>query len=340
MSLYTLNIISSAREENKVLKAKVEELKKEVQDLKLSNAMLQAEVDIFRQESAGLPSFSKLALGGKQTNEKMDDSETAVAVADFVASGNGDYPRDPVVSLPNLHGLANPLCCTLDSTDSVLIVGAANSTVTVTNWGCALAPSPNAIQDTVSSAFTVSCPAPVIGVQASQCVGGGGVDDSIIAAGCMDGSVCFIGFDRTGAWPLNVHADAGTSIKYTKYVKAMAWSPSSNVLVTASADGTVNVSKVSLVRPSGDNNDDDMMDDEDSTTTNREITIESVKSLHLKGAIEALCFVDDDTFCLYERDTCHLAYFDLKEDCKMTTYSLNGGKQSTLSIIFICFQSF
>jgi WD40 repeat protein len=293
-------------------------LKKEVQELKLSNAVLTAEVEMYRKDAA-LPSFSKMALGGNQTASKDMMEESKSAPMEFVASGNGTYPRDPAVSLPNLHGPANPLCCTLDSSDSILVVGGANSSVTITNWGCALAPSATAIHDTVSSAHTVSCPAPVICVKA--CSG----TDKIIAAGCMDGSVCFIGFDRSGAWPLKTNA--GTTIKYSKYVKAMAWSPSSNVLVTASADGTVQISKVSL------QSDNDMMDDDDDTNS-RQITIEIIKSLHLKGAIETLCFVDDDTFCLYQRDTCYLSYFDLKEDCALTTYSLNGGKKR--SIYHLC----
>ena len=113
---------------------------------------------------------------------------------------------------------------------------------------------------------------------------------------------------------------AQSGIKYTKYIKSLAFSQQ-GLLASASADGTVQVSKINV--PNKDDTDDDTMMDED---TNASI-VEQVKSLHLSGAVECVCFVNEgNTLCLYERDTSYLAYFDMKDDFKITQYSLNGGK--------------
>lgn len=294
----------SAREENKVLKAKVDELKEKVKELTLNNAQLLAEVEMYRKEAA-LPSFSNLALGSTQpvaADEKANH---------FISSGNGVYPSDPAVTLPNVHDVANPLCCSLNKNDTVLGVGGADSYVSIMAWGSALAPGEQASIDTVNKAARVKCTAPVITIAFSS-------KDDIVAAGCMDGSVHLIQYKmnmgRVEAWLMQ------SGIKYTKYIKSLAFSQQ-GLLASASADGTVQVSKINV--PNKDDSDDDTMMDED---TNASI-VEQVKSLHLSGAVECVCFVNDgNTLCLYERDTSYLAYFDMKDDFKMTQFSLNGGK--------------
>ena len=293
------------------MRAKVQELTEKVKVLTLDNATLKAEVEIYRKEAA-LPSFSKLALG--QSDEAMT-SPTTGAADDFISSGNEIYPTDPVVSLPNINGASNPLCCALNRSDNILASGGADGSLTLTAWGSALAPTPDAATTTVNKAAKIQCSAPVI------CVSFCNTHD-IICAGCMDGSVNFIGYDFIGG---KVHAwlmkNTGEEVvKYTKYVKALSWAQSSPILASSSADGTALLSKIHLV------NEDDLMDGDDNEMRN-DVKIEKMKSFHFSGAVESLCFVDGDkSFCLFERDTSYLTYFDLTDEYKMTKYSLNGCK--------------
>mmetsp|Transcript_24625 Transcript_24625/g.28176 ORF Transcript_24625/g.28176 Transcript_24625/m.28176 type:complete len:451 (+) Transcript_24625:169-1521(+) len=305
----------SAREENKVLRAKVDELTMKVKELNLDNATLKAEVEIYRKE-AGLPNFSKLALGKTPSSDDSMNSPSKGLGEEFISSGNGIYPTNPEVSLPNINGFSNPLCCALNRSDTLLASGGADSFVSVVAWGSALAPNPNAATDAVSNAAKVRCPAPVICLDFCK-------DCDIISAGCMDGSVKLIGYSYVGgkihAWPLNIVN--GEGIKYTKYVKAVAWSESSSIIASSSADGTAQLSKISLIT------DDEVMggnhDFENSFQQN--VKIEKLKSFHFIGAVEALCFVNKGrSLCLYERDTSYLTYFDLNDEYKMTKYSLNG----------------
>lgn len=311
--------LTSARAENKVLKARVDELTIKVTALTLDNATLKAEVDMYRKEAA-LPSFSKLALGQNASDDAMS-SPKANEAEEFISSGDGVYPTDPVVSLPNINGMANPLCCALNKSDNILASGGADGFVTLTAWGSALAPTPDAATNAVSKAARVQCSAPVIAV--SFCT-----THDILAVGCMDGSVTFIQFSFVSgiinAWPLK---NAGEeNIKYKKYVKSIAWSQSSPVLASASADGTVTLSKVSLFdEDEAMEGDDDDNDDVNDKGGNKGVKIEKLKSFHFTGAVETLCFVKDGTsLCLYERDTSFLTYLDLNDEYKLTKFSLNG----------------
>ena len=301
----------SAREENKILKLKVEELKEKVKDLTLTNAQLLAEVEMYRKESP-IPSssFSNLALGQGQAN-----TSSSVANTHFISSGDGNFPTSPEVSLPHLHSFSNPLCCALDPSDTILATGGADSTVSILPWGSALAPNDQAVAQTVQNAAKVACSAAVICIRFSSM--------NMVAAGCMDGSVHLIAYrlemGRVKAWTLDVQPGEN-KIKHTKYVKTMDWvQDDSGILASASADGTVQIYKISAVS-SGD--DDEIMDGDGDTTSAK---VELVKSLHMKGAVEAVCFVNNgDTLCVYERDTPYLAYFDLKDNFNMSTFSLNG----------------
>lgn len=312
--------LTSAREENKVLKAKVSELSAKVKELTLDNATLKAEVEIYRKEAA-LPSFSKLALGQASSNDETMDSENVTSKEDFVSSGNGAYPTDPVVSLPNITGLSNPLCCAMNVSDNILAAGGADGYITITTWGSALAPHPTAATDTVSKAARIQCGAPAICISFCN-------THPIISVGCMDGSVILIGFSLSGgrvtAWLLKKVGDDAACMKHSKYVKAVAWSNSAPVLASASADGTVFLSNVSLSDEDMGDGDEDMGDDTDENES-KEVKVEKLKSFHFKNAIETLCFVKNGaSLCLYERDTSFLAYFDLEDEFKMKKYSLNG----------------
>ncbi len=313
--------LTSAREENKILKAKVEELKEKVKDLTITNAQLLAEVEIYRNESP-IPSssFSSIALGQGGNNTGRNGGSSSKQSAHFVSSGNGIYPTSAEVTLSHLHSLSNPLCCALDPSDTILGTGGADRTVSIVPWGSALAPFEEASRQTVEKAARVVCSAPVI------CLRFSGNGNGIVAAGCMDGTVHLIGYKvelgRAVAWNLDVQ-DGGHKIKFTKYVKSLDWvwgssSGSEDILACASADGTVEICRVAI------ENDDSAMD-LDGENGNTNVKVELIKSLHMTSAVEAVCFVNNGSkLCLYERDTSHLAYFDLEDEFKMSTYSLNG----------------
>ena len=324
--------LMSAREENKILKAKVKECTETIKELRLANAQLQAEVEMYREEAA-LPSFSNMALGTGHsatatTNGNANDMDLAAAGAghDFVSSGDGTYPTDPAVTLPHIHGISNPLCCALDKSDSILATGGADSYVSILAWGTALAPGSEASADAVLKAARVACSAPVISIAFST-------TDNILAVGCMDGTVHLIGYGyqtstrRVDAWTLKVVS--GEKIKFTKYVKSLAFAPNSGLLASSSADGTVQLTRVTLVNAEDDDEDMDGGNADANTDEgqSKNAKVELVNSLHLTGAVETVCFVNDGrTLCLYERETSYLSYFDLKDDFKMTKYSLNGCK--------------
>mmetsp|Transcript_60457 Transcript_60457/g.179113 ORF Transcript_60457/g.179113 Transcript_60457/m.179113 type:complete len:266 (-) Transcript_60457:161-958(-) len=130
----------------------------------------------------------------------------------------------------------------------------------------------------------------------------------------MDGSVRLVEFGTglngasgIGARPLIC---AAGGIKHGKYVKCLAWSPSAPLLATGSADGAVQLTKV-LGQP------------EDRGNTS-EIRLENVRTMHLPGAIEAMCFLDNgNTLVCYARETPYLSYFDLTDECKQTKYNVN-----------------
>jgi WD40 repeat protein len=315
----------SAREENKLIKAKVKEQIEMIKDLRLTNAQLQAEVDMYRKDAA-LPSFTNLALGAKNIDTDTDadmDHDQTTPVHDFVSSGDGTYPTDPAVTLPNAHGISNPLCCALDRSDALIGTGGADSYVSIMSWGSALAPEDDASINTVQRAARVHCTAPVICISFST-------EQDIVAAGCMDGSVHLIGyklvFGKVKAWALNIVS--GDKIKCTKYVKSLAFAPKSGLLASASADGTVQITRITLL-VDNDNDDDDDDDDMEGGAESlfMNASVEMVNSLHLAGAVETVCFVNGgDILCLYERETSYLSYFDLKNNFKMTKHSVNGCK--------------
>ena len=333
--------LMSARVENKVLKAKVEELKEQLQEFKLTNAQLLAEVEMYRREMP-VSNFSNLALGREEEEQTKKGNEEC-----FVSSGDGTYPSDPAVSLPNLHGFSNPLCCALDHTDTIVATGGADGHVSVAAWGAALAPGEEASRMTVQQAARVQCSAPIICIRFSGAFAPTSSIGGIIAVGCMDATVHLIGYKqqvgRIQAWKLNIHRSSGSGddelfMKYhTKYVKSIDWAPG-GVLASSSADGTVHISKISLTF-GGDGDGDGTMDIDglENGSECTKVNVETIKSLHLKGAVEAVCFVGGgDTLCIYERDTCYLSYFDLKEDFKMSKFSLNGGKYVVVYYTVTC----
>ena len=320
--------LSAAREENKVLQAKVKELRDRVHELSVENQALLCEVEEYRRE--------KLASGTKSAPASLHDGigplpsqQQAPSDDEFVVSGNGTYTDEAAVTLKSLHASSNLLSCALSKDCTVLATGGADSYVSLCQWGGALAPTDDAAAKVVSSAARVRCDAPVICVGFGQADGG----SSIVAAGCMDGSVKLVEYgagvgDSTtsmgarllkpfGDPPETAAAAASGGIKHAKYVKVVAWSASASLLASASADGTIVLTKVG--KP-----------DEDGA-----VKIEKVQTMHLPGAVEAMCFLDDgDTLCAYARDTAYLSYFDLQK------LDSEGAKQTKVTVNESCVKGF
>mmetsp|Transcript_20031 Transcript_20031/g.43414 ORF Transcript_20031/g.43414 Transcript_20031/m.43414 type:complete len:454 (+) Transcript_20031:56-1417(+) len=310
--------LTSTREENKILQAKVKEQKVLIITLKAENEALKAEVEMYRNDYAQ----SSLSKSSGSNFEGVDGGDSKEAIVDggadhFVTSGNGIYPSDPAVTLPKIHGKANPLCCTLHPDDSLLATAGADSNLKLCRWGSALAPGDEASVKAVDDSITIPCGAPVICCAFAQANHG---RLQVVAAGCMDGSVklayCGLEMDAPKEGKerlLSYELGNCNGIKHGKYVKTICWSPSEPILASASADGTVQLTRV------GD------VDSEAGTAS-----LEVVQSMHFDGAVESMCFLNNgDTLCCYVRGTSYLSYFDLKDGYKQNKISLNGGSAGT-----------
>ena len=295
--------LTSAREENRVLQAKVKELTVRVHELKAENAALLAEVEIYRKEFASSKSSSSF---GENLEEESKEALVDDGADDFVTSGNGFFASDPVVTLPNIHGNSNPLCCSLHPDDTLIATGGADGYLKLCRWGIALAPGDESSIKAVNDSIRVGCGAPVICSAFAQVNQARGIP--LVAAGCMDGSVKIIncGLDN---WE-DCSERVLNSFKHEKYVKTVCWSPSEPIIASASADGTVKLHRVGNVP--------NMFD-------STELPVQSIQSMHFAAPVEAMCFVNKgNSLCCYVRGTSYLTYFDLIDGCKQTKYSLNG----------------
>ena len=297
--------LTSAREENRVLLAKVKELTVRVHELNASNAALLAEVEMYRAEFASSKSSSAIS---DNIEEESKEALVDDGADDFVTAGNGMFASDPAVNLQKMHGISNPLCCSLHPNDTLLATGGADGNLILCRWGVALAPGEESSKKAVNDSIKVSCGAPVICSAFAQ--GNKGRGCPLVAAGCMDGSVRIIhcGLDLEASTSRVLH-----SFKHEKYVKTICWSPSEQLMASASADGTIKLHRVGSVMNMFDGSDAD------------EFSLEIIQSMHFDGPVEAMCFVDNGkSLCCYVRGTSYLTYFDLKDDYKQSKYSLNG----------------
>lgn len=303
--------LTSAREENKVLQKKVNELKLKVRELTIENEALKAEVKEYRKEALSLSTgLNALSMkDGTPMDTSMEDEEA------FIKSGDNVFPTQCIASLKNLHGVSNPLCAVLHWNDCLLGSGGADGELVLTQWGIATAPHEGAADQAVQQALRVRFNAPVLKIKFASKDSG----LNVIAAGCMDGSVNLVQYSNKEARILEISNSCNSSagpgshsgplvVKHNKYVKDLVWSPNEPLLASACAEGKVHVSRISAPDESG------------------VVTVERIQTLYLPGAVEALCFLDD-TLCCYVRDTSYISYFDMKNNWSQTKYSVNGVHQ-------------
>jgi len=288
--------LTSTRAENEILKERVKFLEQKCCVLTVENESLKAEVEIYRSEAAASQSSSASGNSEVSTNiNRQSDMEN------FIKSGDGSYAKSKSVELNNCHGAANILCCSLSNDDSVLATGGADRNLTLGLWENAFGEESE--EKIVENSSRVNCDAPVIAIDFSR----KGHNTKFVAAGCMDGSVHVIFYQKVGKI-LNAHEVAKTTIKHKKYVRTLAWSQTENILATASADGCVQIHTVvwNLI---------------DST----DIGLERIQTLQLSGPVESLCFREDQ-LCCYARGSPNLLCFDLQDDFAQQKINLNKGQ--------------
>jgi WD40 repeat protein len=291
---YFFGFLSPARAENVVLKEHLKKMEVRVKALTVENESLKAEVEMYREDAAG--QVKSLSLGQAQLSSSS--SEMNDIGEDFFKSGNGIYPSSCEVTLENLHAMSNVLCCSLSPDDTVLATGGADNHLSICQWGAALT------DPTLVKPIHVSCSAPVICVDFAKTP-----RVPFLAAGCMDGSVHLVHYSTPYS---GLQAKAvGCNIKHGKYIKNLAWSPTDSILATASADGSVQVHKITSAGIDGG-----------------DIKVEKIQSLQLPGPVESMCFAKDH-LCCYARGTPYLSYFDLGKDFAQTKINLNQGTVGT-----------
>lgn len=314
--------LTSARMENHVLQSKVKELSIRVHELLAENQALKAEVDMYRAEFVR----SGLLTAGEDSKEDILGED---GLDDFITSGDGCFPCDAAVTLPQINGSSNPLCCSINPDGSLLATGGADASLILVKWGLALAPGDESSIKAVENGIRIPCGGPAICTSFAQVDNGRGFP--VVAAGCMDGSVllAYSGSDlessKSGKDRILLPDKSCVSnginengIKHGKYVKSVCWSPSSNVVASASADGTIQLTRIGS---------SEILNAENFSGR---ISMEVVQSVHFDSPVEAMCFLNSgDTLCCYVRGTSYLTYFDLKDAFKQTKYSLNGGSAGT-----------
>jgi WD40 repeat protein len=148
----------------------------------------------------------------------------------------------------------------------------------------------------------VNCDAPAIAIDFVR----KGHNTKFLAAGCMDGTVHVIFYEKLGTEIVAKEVAKG-AIKHAKYVRSLAWSSTENILATASADGCVQVHKLNW----------NFVDE-----TN--VSLEKIQTLQLPGPAESVCF-QKDHLCCYARGTPYLMYFDLQDNFAQRKINLNQG---------------
>ena len=281
------------------MKEQLKTLKQRCSVLTVENEALKAEVEIYRSEAAAAGTLSSSTEGG--SSEAAAQRHKSSERDHFVVSGNGEYAKSKSLMLEKCHGVSNVLCCSLSNDDSVLATGGADRKVSLAlmNPMYGEKPTPESI---VGNSARVDCDAPVIAVDFARF----GRNPKFVAAGCMDGSVHVLFYEKDG---LTVKAEevAKGTIKHGKYVRSLAWSSTENILGTASADGCVQVHKLVW----------NFIDAEGAT-------LEKIQNIQLSGPVESLCFREDH-LCCYARGSSNLICFDLQDNFAQQKINLNRG---------------
>jgi WD40 repeat protein len=309
--------LTSARAENAVLRQKVAELKLSVQNLTLEKAALQAEVEEYRAAASAtattptVPTEQLSALSLKPPPGAIAAELSHDVVRQSAGSVNAkEYCSVPEMVWTNVHDAVNPVCVTLSTDATLVIVGAANGALTVLQWGGYCKPNANDAplvieglgqndNDMKKYSATVVLEAPVVSVATvdiQRCV--------VIAAGLMNGRVVLLTVSTRPSLTLSVQEEVSLPPRHSKYVTALAWGNSSSSsssidatvwLASSSADGTIHVSTVQQSTMA--------RDDDDATTTR--VTATHCKSLHFDEAVPCLCWCQG-TIYAYVRGTPHL----------------------------------
>lgn len=130
----------------------------------------------------------------------------------------------------------------------------------------------------------------------------------------MDGSIVLAGYGNRVSGISGILLKPSIDIKFSKYVKDLAWSPIAPILAAASADGTILVMNVS-------------QPDMEAGS----VTVEMIQKLHLSGTVESMCFSKDgQNLICYTRDTPYLSFFDLDNGFEQTKINLNKTGGSTV----------
>jgi WD40 repeat protein len=314
-----------------VLKAKVSELTARVKVLTVENESLKAEVGMYREEALNA-SLNQLHLRNREipaaSGDGLSSSSSAAAAAAsvsttspfedaYVRAGDGVHPNRCHVSIPNLHGASNLLCCSLSPDDTVLATGGADADATLARAslpsGTSYAPEgKDALASVASASAEAPCEAPVTAVAfAPKCL------PRTLASAGMDGSVHVIQYaTRRHLSTTSLHVASQQRVcQHGKYVRTLVWkaggtlsnaSSSSALLASASADGVVYLHKVET------NAHHEFMesDDDNDDTRAQPMLVTCLTSLHLSGAIESMCFVKDTLLC-YARGTPHFTVLNL-----------------------------
>lgn len=290
-------MFATARAENEVLKEQVKTLRQRCNVLTVENEALKAEVELYRSEAAlaGGSLSTPTAQGTPRGNPRTPERDH------FVKSGDGTYCQSKSTLLENCHGISNVLCCSLSTDDTVLATGGADKHVSLTLWN---ANSTAGGESTSTSSSRFDCDAPVIAVDFSR----HGRTSKFVAAGCMDGSVHVMYFEKdfTNTSLQAEEIDAG-KIKHGKYVRCLAWSSTEHILATASADGSVQIHKLewNFIDATG-------------------ARLQKIQNLQLSGPVESLCFREDH-LCCYARGSSNLVCFDLRDNFAQQKINLNRG---------------
>lgn len=269
--------------------------------LTIENEALKAEVEMYRNEAA---SFRNVTgdnddVKGERNNPE-ESNHTNSDNDDFVKGGDGTYAKSKEVLLENLHGAFNILCCSLSNDDSVLATGGADQFIAICQWGRAFGSETTG--SIVETACRFNCDAPVITIDFAR----KGLNTKFLAAGCMDGNVRVLFYQKAGT-EFQVSEVAKNAIKHTKYVRSLAWSPTENILATASADGCVQVHKLEWDLINSDS-----------------VKMEKIQTLQLPGPVESICF-QKDHLCCYARGSPYLMYFDVQDNFAQHKINLNQG---------------